>query len=261
MSWYLSSESDFTGKDFIQITYLAGYEDSETKKAGPRVKDLTSPKTTRAPQVALAAELNKTLAALRTDDWEPRMLEIAGAIVAAREVDGYLRFDLLKRTLEIAGQGSIFLAQELAPLVQSLESAPVTPLAKWMDPENTDGQQSREAAQKVLRGLPDLAGYWQKAATKKAEFRRRMQADSRMVGWLTRDGVKWSCRTAWTPDAAYQLVVAYPDAARANSAWRQIGRADAIGVAVTVPDSPFLREGRPVFALPQADDAKAVTGR
>jgi len=263
-SYYLLQEQDYTDADSpkkpVTFEHYIGYTREDVKKATHKVEDLENRKAALAPQSVIAAKTLERLHQLDASTWEPYLLELASEIRSSPDLDAFLKFDLLKRTLEAASATSPFLTAPLKPHLTALQTNRVDPAARWMDPDDANANDARVAARDIVARLPDLAAAWTQAAADRQALVARLQQPSIMIGWLNRTEQGWECRTNWNPDGSYRLQVAYAEVPDGPSVWRQVGEATTGSVSLRGGESAFLKEGRPVFAVRQpTDDGPGLT--
>lgn len=268
--YYLASISEneefrVRGRTNLTIRYYVGFlrDPQDTRTQLLSVEDLASTTPFRPPQFALAQQVREQLPKLAAEDWESFLLGLAQSILASRELNDFLRFDLLKRVLEIARSGSPALTHPLAPHLQLLNDAAISPSVRWMDPHNIESEQAAAEARTVLKRLPPLEPVLEELRPQYREVWERVAKETFLVGWLAMSNGEWECRTGWRPESGqFQLLVLFPAESAGKGAWRVVGEADPQGLRIRSAAVPFLKQGRAVFAVPCATPTPvAQTGK
>ena len=252
-TFYLPESQDFTNKkdiDLLRIEYFIGYDRRDVDGRGDlKASELTSRKTVVAPHVPITQSVVEGLEGVGHDEWNSYFLALAERIIEAESLDEYVRFDLLKRTLETAADGNIFLEESLGEHLTMLRTDRVDPAARWMDPDDRNAQAARREAAAVLKRLPELTPAWNNAIALQEKLTASVSAAPEMIGWLNRVEGKWTCCTKWETDDACELRIAFGDDSSGRSEWRKVGTADSEGFRIRTGGDSFLHEGRPVFAF------------
>lgn len=251
-TYYTLETLDFSDEPMekpVRVEHYIGYTREDKEPASIKVKDLENRTAMPAPQSVIAEQVLERLHQLDVATWEPYLLELAAEIRGGKDLDPFLKFDLLKRTLEAATATSPFLANPLKPHLAALQTNRVDPAARWMAPNDPNAPDARAAAQEIVARLPDLAAAWSQAAAERQALAGRLQQPSRMIGWLSRSEQGWECRTNWRPDGRYRLQVAYAETTDGPSVWRQVGETTTETMSLRSGENAFFKEGRPVFAV------------
>jgi len=103
------------------------------------------------------------------------MIDLVAAIKEDPDIDPLLQVALLRRVVDLAGQGSEPLRESLKDGLAMLEQADVDVTVPWMDPENQDAIRLRPRASQLIRDFPDLANV-RKQTKSRAELIERKAA-------------------------------------------------------------------------------------
>ncbi|HVJ68502.1 MAG TPA: hypothetical protein VM510_10980 [Caulifigura sp.] len=265
LQYYVDEGEDFSQRkqdEYIASICRVGYDVADVRRIREtHVRDLVNVRAIPAPQNRIAKFVKDRIDLLRLEDWESFHAELAGQIVDAHSMDGFLRFDLLKRVLETGAAGSPFFKAAVSPQLAHLQRASIDPLARWMDPDDEDASKARIEASEILKRMPPLENVVARATQARTDMDRRLRERLQMVGWLERVNGAWICRSNWKPGERHELYVAFSDKPDQKSQWRRIGDAGQQGLRVAASETSFLREGRPVFAIARPMSATEVTGR
>ncbi|SFJ02110.1 AAA family ATPase [Planctomicrobium piriforme] len=261
--FYVAEPMVIPAGKLINFKYYVGYgkDDFDTQK---RVKeeDLVSHEATPSPSSKIAEFANGRLNTMPPEQWNEFCRDLAMQILSSEELNAYLKFDLLRRTLEASSEGDVFLREQLAPHLKLLQGAAINPLARWMNPDDPEGKKATSEAAQVLtqfRRLRDLEDAWRTADEARTAFAARLRSPAVMVGWL-KPGDEWSCETEWSPEGGqYQLQITFVEPGGSISQWRNVGEVAAGKPQLKSAGQSFLAAGRPVFAIQRP--AQSVAGR
>ncbi|WP_437193415.1 hypothetical protein [Planctomicrobium sp. SH527] len=262
-SWCLKTKDDrvfyvpkaITVSDtgLLNFQFYVGYgeEDQDTQKL-VKPQELVSKEASPSPSQLLAKFVKQQLTSLPPEGWNGFCLELCTKILDDKELNDYLKLDLLKRCLELSANGDVFLKEQLEPHLKLLQEAAINPLARWMNPDDADGKRAVNDSQQVLshfRRMKDLGDAWKDADRQRAHFLDSMTQSVSMVGWL-QAGPKWTCHVDKTQSMAdCDLLVAFIPSGATASEWRLIGQIANGEVQFKPGNSEFLAPGRPVFAV------------
>ncbi len=251
--FYVPKEITIPQTGLPNFEFYVGYgeEDIDIQK---RIKpsDLISLEATPSPSRVLANFVKHQLASLPPGQWNEFCFELCTKILNDKDLNDYLKLDLLKRCLDLAAKGDVFLKDQLDPHLKLLQEASINPLARWMNPDDPDGKRATNDSQQVLshfRRLKDLGDVWKDAEQQRNQFMDSMKRTVTMVGWL-QAGPKWTChvdKSQSLPDS--DLLVAFTPSGTTVSEWRLIGQIADGEVQFKPGTSEFLAPGRPVFAI------------
>lgn len=263
--YYVDETEDHSARkqaEYISSIYWVGYDPTDKRRIrDTQVSDLIGGRALQAPQNRVAKFVRDRIDLLRIEDWDAFHSELTELIIKSPSMDGFLRFDLLKRVLETGSAGSPFFKSAVSTQLAHLQRASIDPLARWMDPDDEDAAKARIEAEEVLKRMPPLENVTARSLQARDDFDRRMRERLQMVGWLERVNGAWICRSNWKSKDRHELYVAFSEKPESKSQWRRIGDAGEQGLRVAASESSFLREGRPVFALQRSLASTEVTGR
>ena len=242
---YYVREQPVAGGDQGPFQYLINV----TGKTRPGVLRQSSVKQiARAPQAAVAEQVQRILSALDDSNWEESFCQMISVLYAERTMDPILKINLLQQVLETGTRGSYCLEKAFAGHLAWIKEAGVNPFANWVDPTDLPGERNRKAAAEKLDSFPEVEGPCKAAAEELAAFRRQRLAEFRWVGWLfrTREG-PWDCAMVNTADATGPLLVAYRPSTGGKPLLATVGRLDRKKAIIDAGVGPLLVEGRPVY--------------
>ncbi len=251
--FYVPKKMTIASSGLPNFPFLVGYgdEDVEIQKRVPPA-DLISLEATPSPCQLLARHVKDRLSTLSPEEWNSFCLDLTKRILEEQDLNDFLKLDLLKRCLELAANGDVFLKEQLEPHLKQVQAAAINPLARWMNPDDSDGVKATNDARQVLshfRRLKDLGEVWKAADQQRLRFQDLMKRPTCMVGWL-QPGNSWTChvdRSRPLPDA--DLLVTFTPAGGDSSEWRNIGQILKEEIILKPEASAFLAAGRPVFSL------------
>lgn len=256
-AYYLKDARDFSGMDPVTFMHVVG-ANGETRKHTLRSAKLLRSKTEPPPQRELARAVLRELAETDSRTWDPFLLDTAQSLLKERTVDAFLRYLLLLRTLEWAGEGNAWLKEELAPVITKMGSDRIDLSAEWMDPQNAVANAERQKVKDLFPEADDLKEAWRRAADNQQKLSQELYRDPSPVGWLERlPDRSWHVRSRWQANRPHQLWIASPAAAQGIRSWQPFGSADSKGFTITLTDTESLIEGTPVFALAAEGDKTA----
>ncbi len=223
VTYYLKEETEVK-EGLFGFQYLIGFN-SETKRITKSSDELTTKRTVPPPQQALAKAVRSEMNQLTLENWVETHRNLAETIMMAAEVDTFLRYLLLFKTLEYAAAGDHFLEQELEPVLKKLDDDEIDRSVAWMDPFNKSANDARSRAQELLDQLPPLEPLFQQAKTKQQAFEDGVFYNRFAVGWLEKSNRgQWSCRTRWEVKGHYHLLVAARERTGNGLRWQPVGR-------------------------------------
>lgn len=250
--YYLPEQQKFSDKLF-KFSHFVGYSADELRECGDvRPDNLRVFETIRSPCSEVAIWASRELNHVDAASWNQFCANLAAKLVANDQMNPFLKLDLLRRTLEAAGEGDSFLQAALASHLKLLQDAPVSPLARWMNPEDIEGKRATIEAEKVLeqfQRLQSLEAVWKSAEDSQNQMTRQLETESMMVGWLRKNGTQWFCETGWDKQGNWKLYVAFANDELTKSQWREIGKVDDGMLQLKPTATGFLAPGRPVFAM------------
>ncbi len=254
-TYYLPKKKKFSDKLF-KFDHFVGYSADELTECGDvRPDELRAFETVQAPCSEVSLWVKRQLPSVDTKTWNTFCHDLAVKLVATENMNPFLKWDLLRRTLEAAGEGDVFLKKALEDHVTLLQEAPISPLARWMDPDDLEGKKATEAASQVLvtfQKLESLGDMWKSAAKAESQQAINLKAQTTMIGWLRKQDSNWTCETDWNAKGTWDLHVVFVNETQTASQWRLIGEAQGGAIEIKKTASSFLSQGRPVFATQQA---------
>ena len=177
------------------MRYIAGVR-GEQKFVSLKQAEIAEPRSHEAPQSILRKKIRELSAKAGQAKWNELFAEVGELIRNDNDLDPFLRYYFLLRTLELAGEGDLFLQDELAPTLKQLQDVQLDLGAKWMEPKDSDAQTARQASRKCLNSMKPLKETFDRAASKKVEFAELLFEKVTVAGSLARDNSSgWECRS------------------------------------------------------------------
>ncbi len=176
--------------------------------------------------------------------WDKIMLRILKYIADDVEIDPILKITLLKRTIKLAGEGSIPLSEQLKPIAQAIIDGNIDTELHWMDPFDMKTTTPRRRAFDVVKNLTDWEEIGAKMESIYKSYEEKIESYPVPLGVLLHDG-EWICRiVGQTPESGRLFVVVTNQGV---ATWKQIGKIDKKSITVAPSDLSELVEGRIVF--------------
>ena len=259
--YYLPERADFSSRKLVSLKYLSGFN-GEVRSLTFKAEDLATLKSESPPQTKISKRVRDGATKIPLAEWDKYFDELSSSLLEAGDIDPFLRYFLLVRTLEIAGLGNQLLEGELAPTLAVLNDEQLDLSVAWMDPTDEAARNARERAGVLLADLKDLPACWDKARVLERQLKRELLNPVWSVGWLQL-GPRgdWLCQTRWTPNREHLLLVASHPPEAGGRSWRQIGRISGTSVSLQIPSGLDLPDGWLVFATARPADAEQAASR
>jgi hypothetical protein len=201
-----------------------------------------------SPQSTVAERFNPIL----LDDsklggWEPVMFDLIEAILDQPNIDPLLQLAMLRRVVELAGDGSEPLRASLQKLKDKLDAASFDNVA-WMNPEAAGVAAPRAVAERAVRSLRSLIDPRKQVLARRDQIEQDVMVEYRPVGWLSRSTNSWAVHFGSPIAAQGKLWVVVPGADKRGQ-WRQVGTSNGGKPAIDDADASAVAEGRPVFMI------------
>ena len=252
--YYLPEEKKINS-DLFRFKHFVGYGADELRECGDvKSTELTSFSAVRSPCSKIADWAQKELNQIDVLNWNLFCKEIADSILNNEQMNAFLKLDLLRRVLEMAGEGDLFLSEALKSHVDILQGAQISPVARWMNPDDLEGKAATAEAAQVLEKLSRLKSLeevWKDAADDQSAMDRQLDSETIMIGWIRVIVPQVSLETDWQPKENWDLYVAFTDSQKSSSQWRNIGKVSDGKIELKSSAKSFVTPGRPVFAMPQ----------
>ncbi|MES2790446.1 MAG: hypothetical protein V4719_12620 [Planctomycetota bacterium] len=261
--YYLAEETDYSSRSFaFKFKYLSGFngELKSTKDIEPLT--LETLKTTSPPQKVIADQIYETVSDVELKAWDTYLQKLAMTLVSAKDVDDFLRYFLLLRTVQYASNGNSLLAAELKKSLSDLEDSQMDLSASWMDPNDSSAKSARQLADVLLKRMTDLEGAWKRATTAQEKLNSELFRLAWPVGWVSQTADrKWALQTSWTSERKHALM--FVSAADENGirSWLPLGTAQGGVAELDIPLSGAPPEGAIVFVSPLPISQKPVSAR
>ena len=237
--------------------YLIGFN-GETKR-DVRSDQLLTPTSRPAPQQEIAAKDRSTIREVNIDGWRDYFLELTETLLKADKVDPFLRYLLILKTVEYAGQGDHLLERELATVLEKLNDEEVDRSVPWMDPTSESARKARLRATELLAKVPPLEPIFANATKRQDQFERELLSRRFSIGWLEKTARgEWVCRTKWSPTGDHELrVVSRPDA-NGSRTWVTLGRIHGKTISIVPDVAQSVGDAAVVFALSSVPETKTA---
>jgi hypothetical protein len=247
--YYLKNRFDAQKAEKISFQYYIG-QAGEMKAKAALASELKLGRSREAPQTQVCRKARTMLNKVTLNGWDDALLEIAQSLHDDRELDPFLRYNLLLQTLECAGEGNPALEVELEPIVMAMRDKQINLGARWMNPDDAEASRSRLRAEEKLKRIGDLKPLWTRAQHSVREAADRVFEPVIPVGWLAQDpSGGWQCRSEWAPGGDQSLWVAISEGDDKPARWHKIGIARAAeGLSIEKESAAHVAQGRLVFA-------------
>jgi hypothetical protein len=258
-TYYLKEEKFIDGNaSKVGFDYLVGFN-SETKNVSKMPSELTTGQTQSPPQQALAKKVRTEINRAGLQNWNKYFLDLAQAILKADDVDAFLRYLLLLKTLEFAAMGDLFLEQQLEPVLKELNDEQLDRSVAWMDPNNKAAKKARDQAIELLAQLPPLEPLFERAGQREKQFEQALFAGRYAIGWLEKLGAgEWRCRSNRIPADGSQLMIVTRAEAEGRCRWQVLGRVTDKKFDIDQTVAQTAGEACLVFASVLDDTSKAA---
>jgi hypothetical protein len=256
-TYYLEKDTEIKDKvSKFGFKYFVGFN-NELKSESKTPEELLSKKTQPPPQAELATNVRRTWQRAGLEKWNDYFLDLAQSVLKADQLDPFLRYLLLLKTLEFAATGDVFLEQELDGLLSQLNDDKLDRSVAWMDPYNEPAKKSRDQAKELLLLVSpgNLEEQFQRAEQRAQELQNELFRPRFAVGWLekTRNGT-WHVRTTWAPKGTHQLLVTSRPTAEGKCAWQSLGQMSSAEVKIDATAAQMAGEASVVFATPATSE-------
>lgn len=258
-TYYLPEEKEVKGSvSKFGFKYQIGFN-NETKTENKSPDELLKIKTQSPPQQEIAAKVRLSLQRIGVDGWNDYFLDLTETILKNGQLDPFLRYLLLLKTLEFASLGDFFLEQNLEPVLTSLNDDKLDRSVAWIDPHDKNAKEARNRAKELLATVPPLEPLFNRAKERQKQFGHSLFTPKFAVGFLekTNQG-KWLCRTNWTPTDGFEVrVVSRPDA-NGQRTWQILGQIENSNLQIDSAVAQAAGEASVVFAVRKDGDLKTA---
>jgi len=242
--------------------YLVGFNGETQKSKGLRSTDMAGYKSEPPPQQEIANKVRATIREIDFRNWQQHFRTITETVLSADQVDPFLRYVLVLKTLEFASLGDRLLEDELASVLEALRDDDIDRSVAWMDPFNPSAEKARARAVELLKSVPPLEPIFTRAAMRQDEFERDLFAHRFAVGWLEKTSRgEWICRTKWSPADEHVLYVVSRADADGMRDWKVLGQAQSNTLTVDSAVAQSAGEAAVIFAARAADKSGSKTAQ
>ncbi|WDI43734.1 hypothetical protein [Bremerella sp. P1] len=252
--------------NFHPITdYYSALGGNESKGTGKikQVGEIKTLTTSLAPHAVIGSRVKETIDNCSLNEWDTYCLGLCKRILSDPEIDDFLKYFLLLRTAELAGEGNAHLKETMASVIRKFQDDEIDLAVNWMDPENEAAQTARELAADALKrvNIQDFESAWDESKKQTEQLTKRVQCPISVVGHLEKDKKgSWKCLTSWEPKGDYQLQVVVPSGT--SHTWASIGSARGNSITLNGQLSgAHAIEGQLIFAIPKAAADLAFANR
>lgn len=251
--YYLEKEKDFSGSQKANFKFLIGFNGETDQAKEVDVESLVSPKTNAPPQSKIADRVWNTVSDVKLQDWDTFLKDLSVSLVAAKDIDPFLRYFLLLRTLEFASQGNSLLARELQSYLKEMSDGEMDLSVSWMNPKDSAARGSRQLAAVLIRHAAAVEEAWKRAAVEQQKLSNDLFRESWPIGWIERDkDRRWALRSQWSADQKYLLFCASGSADGKKRYWQEVGTFEGTASKLNIAANSELAEGTLVFATRQS---------
>jgi hypothetical protein len=247
--YYVNTEWAGEGDLPKPFKYVIGFDG---KERGGLLVPSTVQSSGRAPQVAVAEQIQQSLDSLDDGDWEQSYCQMLGVIYKDQQLDPILKVNLLQKVSDTGIRGSYCLEKVLARQSKWFKEANIDAFANWLDPTDPAGANVRGEATRKLKSFPDADGSLRAVEQDRATLKQHRMTEYSWVGWLykTRDE-HWKCLMNRVPDESGSLFVLCRQTAKQKPTLSKVGRFDRQAAIIDTTMKSMLVEGRPVYlAIP-----------
>lgn len=260
--YYLTEEADYTGRKTVSLKFITGFNGEVKSTKDMDIELLETLKTQQPPQKRIADEIYESVTDVKLEAWDRYLHQLAQTLIASKEVDDFLRYFLLLRTLQYAGNGNQFLEAELKKTLAAMSDSQLDLSATWMDPTDSSAKSARQLAGILLRRVTNLDEAWQRAAAAQANLDRELFRETVPVGWVERNtDRRWILRTTWSTERAHTLMCVSHASEDGSRSWISIGTVTGSVADLNLPNSGGPLEGTVVFATPALETRKVAATR
>ena len=242
----------------VSFKYLIGFN-GETRLRSLKPAELTTFKSGSPLQQEIATQVRTTIREIGLDNWQNYFRELTESLLKANQVDPFLRYLLVLKTLEFAGLGDHLLEQELAPVLKELNDDELDRSVAWMDPLNKSAEAAKKRAVELLAKVPPLEPIFASAVKRQEQLELNVFALRFSIGWLEKSSRgEWICRTKWSPAGDHVLyAVSRADAGGARG-WQALGRVKGKSLTIDSTVAQTVGEAAVVFASAAPNETKTA---
>ena len=260
--YYLAVETDYTKRKTVTLKYVSGFNGELKTTKEMDVEQLETLKTQSPPQKVIADHVYQTVTNVPLEEWDSYLQKVSQSLITTKDVDDFLRYFLLLRTLQYAASGNSFLDAELKKTLGSLDDSQMDLSASWMDPFDPTAKSARQLAAVLTKRVTDLDGAWKRAAVSQEHLSQELFRPALPIGWVERaEGRKWVLRSNWIPESKHRLMCVATAGEDGIRNWLPVGMMKGSAVELEIPPSASLMDGTVVFATPLSGNVKTASVR
>jgi hypothetical protein len=189
--------------------------------------------------------------------WEERFNSVIELLNETKDIDPILKLQLLKRLLELASSGSLYLEKSLQDHIALINRADIPASANWMSVEMPEIDRLRRRADLVLKEFDTKAAFQEAVDLREAEQESQIGPLPQWIGWVSFDAmkIKLHIKPSLRKIPSGDLVVFHSSKTPGGTPeMEKLGiweseRPSAYEQTFTLNDSSRLCEGMPVFVL------------
>ncbi len=258
-SYYLAKPETTAFGDVTSIVYQVGFNGETKQVTFSKNKRLKSDRSSAPPQQQIASSVRKDLKNITLEGWNDYFHKLTTTIVKSNEMNPFLRYLLVLKTLEFAGRGDSLLETELDGLLEKLNDDAIDRSVPWMDPESSTAKFARDRAIELLAEVPQLSPIFENAHKRQEQLERDLFSLRFSVGWLEKtSGGEWVCRSKWRPIDHHILYVASRPDSKGQRDWETLGRATGESLTVDPAVAQAVGEAAVVFTSRSGNETKTA---
>ncbi len=254
-TYYLFDQPQLHGnadpEKLVRAYVIIGNDFDPVSKRSMKFEKVRPSSLKKSPQALLAQAILERPAADFYNQWETSTVRVLTEIVNETRMDPVVRLILVRKVLNRAARGSVFLEHALSEHLAHVARAIVDLNVPWMNPDASEGNYARKAAQQVLKDLPDLTGVVRRAQEEKASLEGELRASGAVpYGLLYRPAPnEWRLSTERALPGSNLLCILRFTASGETTTWLPIGSYDGKLRLDSIP-ATNVPEGTLVFARP-----------
>ena len=260
--YYLTEEADYTTRKTVTLKFITGFNGEVKSTKDMDIELLETLKTQPPPQKKIADEIYESVTDVKLEAWDQYLHQLAQSLIASKDIDDFLRYFLLLRTLQYAGNGNRFLEAELKKTLADMSDSQLDLSATWMDPTDSSARSARQLAVVLLRRVTDLDETWKRAAAAQDKLQAELFRSTVPIGWVERTADRrWILRTNWSAERPQLLMCVSTANEDGTRTWLAIGTVTGSVTDLNIPTSGGPLEGTVVFATPAPASRKVAAAR
>ena len=233
--------------------YVIGFDLSK-RRTSLRGDDIKADRPL-APQRTTARTLAAILEGISDSSWERSFCQMIETVVNDKETDPLLKHFLLRKIVDVGGQGSLCLRRGFEGYADLLlKHSKVPSSVNWVDPNNSEAVAQRGVAEADLDKLPRFIDAQNATAKEWKSLGAAIGTELACVGWLRKNlGGDWQCLTRpGCPQTGKLVTVRAAEAGaegRKAAVFEAVGRLDKGKALIDAEPGPAMADGRLVYVV------------